>query len=524
MKKFALLILVALLVVGVTSTLATELGEPTYTGEWDGQGYDSEKCELLEPPNRPVTGWMHWVINQIGGATDARLILLDLEGTELGVFEPKDSPANVFHFYTPYFDIDDLEAVFELYGGNPETPKLVLSDFCPGVEDLDVSKTVDTYYTRTHEWDIAKKVETENDYELDDLPKIWLFTNGDGDETATWTIDVTYEGYEDDDFNVSGEITIENIGGLDAWITDIEDILGGEEIEIDCGEDFELPYLLEVGETLVCTYDEDGYFEGDNEVTVTTERAVYGPIEEPIIWGDPDEEINETVTIKDVSDLFGEEELGSVTAPNGDTFTYDKEFKWEDYGAELCGSYQYDNTATIVETEQEASATLLVNVQCFIYEYETAYAMGDEAICFIPTFSNWGWTNPILPGTYEMELWAAAGQCDTDKGTHVGTVTVEYDVEGYVTVDFDLFEDYILEETHVYAGTTMFPQTKQGKDTVAPGQYYNASPFDGSEVYVIAHAVVGIGIPDPDFGSEFFQMLFLTNRLNRIFLPTITSR
>jgi hypothetical protein len=44
----------------------------------------------------------------------------------------------------------------------------------------------------------------------------------------------------------------------------------------------------------------------------------------------------------------------------------------------------------------------------------------------------------------------------------------------------------------------MFPADKRGRPTVAPGQYYNASPFDGSEVYVIAHAVVGI--PDPDFG------------------------
>jgi hypothetical protein len=35
--------------------------------------------------------------------------------------------------------------------------------------------------------------------------------------------------------------------------------------------------------------------------------------------------------------------------------------------------------------------------------------------------------------------------------------------------------------------------------TVAPGQYYNAGPFPaGTQVYVIAHAVVGM--PDPNFG------------------------
>ena len=64
--------------------------------------------------------------------------------------------------------------------------------------------------------------------------------------------------------------------------------------------------------------------------------------------------------------------LGSLTAPNGDQFTYTKHFAWEDYGQELCGSYQHDNTASIVETEQSADATLKVNVQCFVGE--TAWA------------------------------------------------------------------------------------------------------------------------------------------------------
>ena len=146
-----------------------------------------------------------------------------------------------------------------------------------------------------------------------------------------------------------------------------------------------------------------------------------------------------------------------------------------------------------------ADATLKVNVQSFIYE--TAYTKGDPATCFIPTFRNWGWTNPIGPGTYEMDLWAAAGQCDTSKGTLVGSVTVVYGADGYVNVTYNVDSPYILKETHVHAGYDMFPQQQRGRrtvNTVAPGQYYNADPFDGSQVYVIAHAVVGM--PDPNFG------------------------
>jgi hypothetical protein len=49
----------------------------------------------------------------------------------------------------------------------------------------------------------------------------------------------------------------------------------------------------------------------DNEVTVTTERALYGPVIEEIIWGEPNNETNKTVNIEDISDLFGR----STSAP-----------------------------------------------------------------------------------------------------------------------------------------------------------------------------------------------------------------
>jgi hypothetical protein len=141
---------------------------------------------------------------------------------------------------------------------------------------------------------------------------------------------VTYEGFEDSDHHVSGEITIENTGTLDAEITDIEDVLGGTTIDVDCGEDFELPYTLPVGETLTCTYveDVDGEIEGNNVVTVTTERDVYDATE-PIEWGEPDPELHAVVEVKDLSELFGLELLGTLDAAEYEkgaviNFDYDK--------------------------------------------------------------------------------------------------------------------------------------------------------------------------------------------------------
>jgi hypothetical protein len=277
MKKLALLALIALLVIGVTSTLASAEPPPGYTfdQDWMGHGSDSEYCEYAGEEGRPNTGWIHWVFNTKGFSTDAVLIVNGVELYEPG--EPLN--ANVWHFYTPFYELEELEATIYLYGGLPgKKPLLVISDYCPGVEELDVNKTAVTYYMRTHDWSIAKSV---------DPLAFHLVMDGSGDGTATWTVDVTYEGYEDSGWNVSGEITIENTGGLDAVITNIEDVLAGEEIDIYCDDDpdFELPYTLPVGETLTCTYDEDvdDFIEGYNEVTVTTERDEYFADAE-IIW------------------------------------------------------------------------------------------------------------------------------------------------------------------------------------------------------------------------------------------------
>jgi hypothetical protein len=271
-------------------------------------------------------------------------------------------------------------------------------------------------------------------------------------------------------------------------------VLGGTAISVNCGVTF--PYTLPVGQTLTCTYNEDGYFEGLNEVEVTTLREKYFALAK-IVWGEPDKEINKTVTITDT--MFGL--LGTVTAPDGKQFTFTKDYAYKNYPE--CGSYQYDNTATIVETKQSASATLKVNVQCFKYESAWAQGVGEGVTAYAFCdygFSNWGWSNKIGRG-YEgtWPLWAGAGQCDTSKGTLVGSVKVVFNaVTGYVTVTFNIDPGYLLGSTNVYADYPMFPKTPDGSDTTAPGQYYNASPFVGSQVFVIAHA--NVGYPDPNFG------------------------
>ena len=500
-NKLAWILVLAFLLVGTVAVAAamSETEEPTYTEEWDGRGADSWNCAIdgEDDPRYDFqdTGWIHWVFSTKGRSTSADLTL---GGTGVDVYSPGHPlNANVWHFYTPYYEVEGLTAVINLYGGSPgRGGGLVISDWCPGeFESLDVSKTAVTTYTREHFWDIDKKVETDNGFVHKELPKIWLYANGSGDEAATWTVDVTYLDYEDYDHNVSGVITIFNDGQLPAVITAVDDVLAGMPIVVDCGVMF--PYTLPVGDTLTCTYDEDVAYkvEGFNEVTVITERADYFA-NAPIIWGAPALQYKDVVTVKDSNDTGGvlpatlyaaDYEAGEVIS-----FTYSQAFAWADYGKDNCGAFLYKNTAWLVGTKQTANAALRVNVQC--YKDETAYAKGDPAVPFCDYIARWGWTNPIMPGTYTWDLWAGAAQCDTTKGTLVGSVTVVYDEDGYVTVTYNVDFPYILDETHVYAGYALEPPA----GFTAVGQYENNSPFDGSQVYVIAHAVVSI--PDPNFG------------------------
>ena len=145
---------------------------------------------------------------------------------------------------------------------------------------------------------------------------------------------------------------------------------------------------------------------------------------------------------------------------------------------------------------------------CEIPTCETAYAFGNSyASCFLGieglNASNWGWTNgPLSEGTYEWPIWAAAGQCNLDNGTHVGTLHVTY-AAGTATVHYEMFEDFTMSATQLYVGNEILPRDRKGKFTTAPGQFGNVhdplanvatdqyviSGLTG-QIYIAAHADV----------------------------------
>jgi hypothetical protein len=167
-----------------------------------------------------------------------------------------ESPNGVYKLWaTP---VTDYETYGDFRNNYCKTDNFHIDTYA--VEDLTVSKTVETSYTRTHYWSITKTV---NDKETEFFH---LINDGSDPVTATWKIEVTYDGYEDSEISVSGEITIENTGTMNAYITSISDVLpddtvctvtcyvDDEDDGIDVGDEVDLPYTLNIGDTMICEY------------------------------------------------------------------------------------------------------------------------------------------------------------------------------------------------------------------------------------------------------------------------------
>jgi len=162
---------------------------------------------------------------------------------------------------------------------------------------------------------------------------------------------------------------------------------------------------------------------------------------------------------------------------------------------------QYANEACVVgyfgdELVYDCDPSHYYGVVCYS---ETAFGLNDSLSpeCLIDLdhkANRWGWTHGPLAagGTYTFDIWAGAGQCDTSKGTYVGTVEISYN-GGDPIVTPTLEPDFEIVETHLYIGSTELPQVAKGKKktepTVAPGQYYIEQGLTGN-IYIIYHTVV----------------------------------
>jgi len=247
--------------------------------------------------------------------------------------------ANLYVYDPPAEATSDTDLHSPINPNNNKPFGLSHIEFCYDYE-VEVEKTAETSFTRTFNWTIDKSV----------TPETWdLFTGDSG--TSEYTVTVTKGDFTDSDWAVSGTITIDNNTPLDATIDSVSDVVSPNiGANVDCGVTF--PYTLTSGDTLECTYDTplpDGS-DRTNTATVTTSGPVGGgEAEADVIFGDPTTVVNDTINVSDTfaGNLGGFSDSGSTQ--------YERTFSCDgDEG-------QHDNTATIVETGQSASASVTVN-------------------------------------------------------------------------------------------------------------------------------------------------------------------
>jgi hypothetical protein len=217
-----------------------------------------------------------------------------------------------------------------------------------------VSKTAQTYLTRTYEWSIVKSVD----------PDSWTLYTGESG-TSTYTVLVTRTGYTDGDWRVEGTITVSNPSPIAATINSVSDVVSGiGSATVSCvGVTF--PYSLPAGETLTCTYsaslpDADAR---TNTATATLQNHSFDYQGNPTNAGTTDFSGTAPVdfsgaTVTEVNKEIHVTDTNGGSWPFGDTGsqTYTKTFTCDgDQG-------EHDNTATITETGQWDDAS--VTVEC----------------------------------------------------------------------------------------------------------------------------------------------------------------
>ena len=222
-------------------------------------------------------------------------------------------------------------------------------------------------------------------------------------------------------------------------------------------------------------------------------------------------------------DDYPEKVTGTITGPYG----YDETFElfapdWEETFGPLppgeytvsevsiegwTTSYPNGNSILVVAGDEEDAVEIEINNKYnlqLMSETAWGYLPGEsDAIWDYVKTTNWGWTTEISEvGTYEFDLYAAAGQNILSNGFKVGTVEVTvtagsevglFDVEVTYMIDEDLDYDYWLDEAHVWIGSTPLPTLRNGKMTNALGQF-NYNPHissDGLEAHLEVEDVEG---------------------------------
>jgi hypothetical protein len=240
---------------------------------------------------------------------------------------------------------------------------------------LDVSKTLEITYEDLIDWTLEKDV----------TPGLKVGSPGDVldfDYIVSWTKTESMVN-----FRADGEIVFSNASGVDLQVQDYDDVFNGGEVVItDCPA---LPFVVADGASVTCSYTSDLYDPPTmpiggwlNEVEVEYQEwddgVLLGPVLNRFAEADHDENYTsrgtaagsepDIVTIQDVNDYVDinyDWSLPGITS--ADTEPYTNDYMCPTVSSlYVNGFYTYDvnNTAEIVETDDEDSET--VTIECYV--------------------------------------------------------------------------------------------------------------------------------------------------------------
>ena len=215
---------------------------------------------------------------------------------------------------------------------------------------LDVSKTVDTSYTRTYAWNIDKSA---------DQSALTLALNQSF--LVNYRVDV-WATHADSAYAASGTITVHNPAPMDATLTGVTDMVGDIGATVTCPVEF--PYTLGSGDDLQCGYAVDlpSADAATNTATATLQNTPSGTTDFTGSAGVDFStaavtEVDKTATVGDSY----QGDLGTLSASDAPkSYSYTRSVG----PYTVPGDYTVDNTATVKagDTGTESTDSWKVNV------------------------------------------------------------------------------------------------------------------------------------------------------------------
>lgn len=400
------------------SAPASPSGKNTATAYWNKSAYFT--------PDASSSGPQDFAFTDPSSVIDGSVTVNDSQAGNLGTVYYTDPSPKTITYSKGYTGVGgtctnyDNTAIIETNDTKTTGSASKTVKVCVG-SDLTVIKTANPSFNRAYTWDITKTAD-HNQINI---------AEGEA-ATFNYTVDVHQTGFNDASYLVTGTITIHNpndwedISGIN--VTDAVDnggdctVTGGSNLTLAKGASIELKYS--------CTYAGDpDPINGVNTATASWDKTAFftpngsASGDATFTFDTPKGTTNKTIT---VSDSYGGT-LGTLTATDEQPFASGS-FKYartESGSAGTCTSY--DNTATIVETNQMANKTVTLCVGKDLVVTKTA----------TPSFTRtyiWGITKDVDETQVNMADGGTATFNYTVDVTHDNGVDSGWKVTGKITV------------------------------------------------------------------------------------------